>query len=936
MLSDISIDLTIVICFLSLTLFVGLGKNNKASNIKDYALGGRNFSTGAIVATIVATWVGGGAFNANLTKTYSDGLFYIIASFGQILALLLMGLVFIPRMRSFLGKLSIAEAMGDLYGKNVRIIIAILGIVPSIGSIAVQFKVFGGVVSYFLNFSPITGILISSVIVTLYSAFGGIRAVTFTDVLQMLTFGLAFPIIGVMIWNHIHTEGYTLLGALNEPKFNPSLFFGNISNSDLLSMFTLTCYFALPGMKPAIIQRVSMGSSIEQAKRAFIIAAGMVVLIKLAMQWLPFLIYHTNPNLKPNQIFGFIIDNYTYIGLKGLMVSGVFAMAMSTADSYINSSSVLFAHDIWNVLKIKKKHELLISRIFALLLGSVGIIMAIMGKDLLHIILTTNAFYMPIVTAPVMLTILGLKTTKKSILTGMFAGFVSISAWKIIGIKADGIFICLLINILFILGTHYLLKQPGGWVDNKIASNPSDKASARIIHYFKSIYSSVKYFRYRDYCNSKSPINELSYIGLGAYIIVYTITSMYSIELAYNSFTHSVLLAVYQIMMVSGIVLITFPVWPKGSNKLKIATSIWPIIVFMNLIIFNILLVLVSGFNTLQFATFTVNLLISVILLGWRSGTLLNIIGAIIVIKFCSLSDSLNYIASTIESPAFIIIYILLVVGATIIIFIKPREDRIDGLQTEVGHLNYKVTHFNQKVHDQQQEIQRLGATAQKILNNVNHELRLPVGNVMNFAEMLKTGLGNYKKDELKLLTTEVYDNSKRLSSMILNMLDLMTIDSKQLDLDIKKMNLSEIVQDRISSCSNIYLKGKKLSFKVAVEEDIFASIDPNYMRQAIDNLIVNAITHSNSGTITITLERSGKLAKFTIKDQGKGIAKKDIFDIFTPFKIGMNTESKAEGRGIGLALCKAVIESHYGKINASSNGTKGAQFEFTIPLDGN
>ena len=70
-----------------------------------------------------------------------------------------------------------------------------------------------------------------------------------------------------------------------------------------------------------------------------------------------------------------------------------------------------------------------------------------------------------------------------------------------------------------------------------------------------------------------------------------------------------------------------------------------------------------------------------------------------------------------------------------------------------MGDLSHKVVHFNQKVHDKQQEIQRLGSAAQKILNNVNHELRLPVENVMNFAEMLKTDLGNYKKDDLKPLT---------------------------------------------------------------------------------------------------------------------------------------------------------------------------------------
>ena len=67
------------------------------------------------------------------------------------------------------------------------------------------------------------------------------------------------------------------------------------------------------------------------------------------------------------------------------------------------------------------------------------------------------------------------------------------------------------------------------------------------------------------------------------------------------------------------------------------------------------------------------------------------------------------------------------------------------------------------------------------------------------------------------------------------------------------------------------------------------------------------------------------------IKDEGIGIPQKDIYDIFTPFKMGSNTESKAEGRGVGLALCKASIEAHGGVITVESKGGKGAVFKFVL-----
>ena len=71
----------------------------------------------------------------------------------------------------------------------------------------------------------------------------------------------------------------------------------------------------------------------------------------------------------------------------------------------------------------------------------------------------------------------------------------------------------------------------------------------------------------------------------------------------------------------------------------------------------------------------------------------------------------------------------------------------------------------------------------------------------------------------------------------------------------------------------------------------------------------------------------------FIIKDQGLGIPKEELLDVFEAFKMGSNTESKAEGRGIGLTLCKSVIQAHGGNITAESDGEQGATLKFTLPL---
>ena len=149
------------------------------------------------------------------------------------------------------------------------------------------------------------------------------------------------------------------------------------------------------------------------------------------------------------------------------MIAGVIAMSMSTADSLINSSAVLFAHDICRPLNIGKNKELLISKIFALFLGIGGIILAISARDLLDVVLTANSFYIPVVTIPVMLTILGFRSSTGSVLIGMGAGFTTVIIWKLLAIKADCIVFAMLVNLIFLIGSHYLMKQPGGWIGIK-------------------------------------------------------------------------------------------------------------------------------------------------------------------------------------------------------------------------------------------------------------------------------------------------------------------------------------------------------------------------------------------------------------------------------------------------------------------------------------
>jgi Na+/proline symporter len=188
------LDVAIFVTFLAGTIVVGLRSSRGTYNITQYAVGDRNFSTATLVATIVATWISGEFFYSSITEAYKNGLYSIWIALGDPLYLLCIGLFFAPRMGEFLGNLSIAEAMGNLYGDKVRVLTAIAGTIGSAGLIAIQLKLSGSIFEYALGITSIQGTIIATIIVTIYSSLGGIKSVTFTDVIQFFTFAVVIPI----------------------------------------------------------------------------------------------------------------------------------------------------------------------------------------------------------------------------------------------------------------------------------------------------------------------------------------------------------------------------------------------------------------------------------------------------------------------------------------------------------------------------------------------------------------------------------------------------------------------------------------------------------------------------------------------------------------------------------------------------------------------
>ena len=942
---NFSIDVAIFIAFLAGNLIFGLWASRGVDTLRGYAIGDKNFSTATLVATIVATFASGEYFFTIVSEAYASGIGFIYTALvGEVLSLFLIGRLFAPRMAEFLGSLSIAEAMGGLYGNNVRIITSISGFIGVAGIIAVQLKIAGILFEYALGVEPTYGVISAGILITFYSSLGGIKSVTLTDIVQFATFGVVIPVISYYLLGSIENNQVIIDTLTTNPVFDYKTIF-SFSNPQIYYYITLFVWCAIPSFDPAIFQRVAMARDIKQVGSSFLMASFVCMLLIAILSWIGILVLSSHPNMPETEIFKFILTNSnSFAGFKGIILIGIMAMVMSTVDSYINSSAVLIAHDLRHSLNIPFiKNELLATRIGSMLIGTVAILFAMRQGSFIELFIWASMFYMPVVSVPFILAILGFRSSAKAVLISMAGGFFTAIIWesffKINGVGGlvPGVFA----NIIFLFASHYLLKQKGGWVGIKDPTPLLERKEERK-QQCKKLWQQIKSFSFIEVCTRNTPKGDGIMFFLGLFVMISAFASVTTITKEASEHYAYLLDIFYPIILCSTSALMSYPLWLPVWRKSKALSIVWNCIMFFGLICFSFLMVLISEFWEIQLMVFMANIMLISTLVSWRWALFTlttGVLTTLFLFKTYTVPYTLTY--TNAQPLEFKIIYLLLMLSSLLVIFLKPKQEyveatehKVEELEVVVNDLDKTVVHYSQRVADQAVEIERLGATAQKILNNVNHELRLPVGNVMNFAEMLSGGLETYNKDQLKMLSDEVLTNSNRLSTMILNMLDLSMLSVSKIQLQKKMVNLSELVEDRVNNCRKIYLQGKKIDFDMSIEPDILIAVDPNYIRQTVDNLVINAITYSQKGTIKVSLLHKGSnMVEFAIKDEGIGIPKEELFDIFTPFKMGIKTESKAEGRGVGLALCKAAIEAHDGAIKVESGGNIGAKFTFILSL---
>ncbi|NET49421.1 MAG: diguanylate cyclase, partial [Merismopedia sp. SIO2A8] len=235
-----------------------------------------------------------------------------------------------------------------------------------------------------------------------------------------------------------------------------------------------------------------------------------------------------------------------------------------------------------------------------------------------------------------------------------------------------------------------------------------------------------------------------------------------------------------------------------------------------------------------------------------------------------------------------------------------------------------------------------------EFISVVSHELRTPLASIHGSLKILATGkLGNLCATGQRML--EIADEqTDRLVRLVNNVLDLQRIESGKVKMDKKACNTADLMRKAVQAMHTMATEhGIKLATK-SISVSVWA--DPDYIVQTLTNLLSNAIKFSPSGSTVWLCARTGNeinrakkrkqpqcsttpYVKFQVKDQGQGIPVSKLESIFERFQqVDSSDSRKKGGTGLGLTICRKIIEQHGGKIWAESSLGKGSTFYFTLP----
>jgi two-component system sensor histidine kinase KdpD len=277
----------------------------------------------------------------------------------------------------------------------------------------------------------------------------------------------------------------------------------------------------------------------------------------------------------------------------------------------------------------------------------------------------------------------------------------------------------------------------------------------------------------------------------------------------------------------------------------------------------------------------------------------------------------------------YVALAVLLLVAVAVGLLVANQADRRRGAE-----------HREAEIRDLYEQLQQLSAAAERahvlqrvdeqrsaMLRSVSHDLRTPLAAIRAIASDLREGVAFDDETRTELLDV-VCDEADRLDRLVANLLSLSRIEAGSLAPHRQAVDLAELTQVAIRRLQGAF---RQVRLEVAVAPGLpLADGDYTQLDQVVTNLLENAARHAPPrSAVRIEARAVGDFVEVRVSDEGAGVAGYERERIFEPFSHGEGSTLS----GIGLAICKAIVEAHGGAIKLEATPGGGATFAFTVPV---
>ena len=240
-----------------------------------------------------------------------------------------------------------------------------------------------------------------------------------------------------------------------------------------------------------------------------------------------------------------------------------------------------------------------------------------------------------------------------------------------------------------------------------------------------------------------------------------------------------------------------------------------------------------------------------------------------------------------------------------------------------------ELDELGEKLNYAASELSKVDALRTELIANVSHDLRTPLTLITGYSEMMRDLPGENTAENLNV----IIDESKRLSQIVNDVLDISKYQSGSGELKLEKFNITDevlAIKERISAFTSS--NGYVINF--TYDDDAFVTADRGAISRVIYNLVGNAInyTDSENKTIDIVQTVSGNTVKIDIIDHGKGISQEDLPHVFDRYYRSSDAHVRGVlGSGLGLSIVKSILNAHGAEFGVLSSPGKGSDFWFSL-----